>query len=346
MVKLGYNVTLFDIDNFIIKKGKKPFSKEAKEILSNEIVNYFIKLHNKEKYDIFFSYLHSGQIEPIVFKEIKKHIKTINYTTNFHQFPMYSEIANYVDLNIYISKIAKNGFDKIGAASYYMPLAANPEFYKRSENKTEDIVFIGSSYGNRPYYFWRVLQNGIKINLYGPGWERNESLRLRIRDLIQTSKYLLSGNNEKLRILFERQRTNVLLEINKKYSNSIFPSLTDNEFANKLSNSAIVINFNESRYNNDYLNHNVLFGCNLRDFESTMSGTFSLTQYSEELYDFFEEGKEVVSFKNEFELVDKLKYYKAHPIEREKIAYNGYLRAIKDHTWQNRFDKFFNYFNF
>jgi spore maturation protein CgeB len=136
------------------------------------------------------------------------------------------------------------------------------------------------------------------------------------------------------------------LEINKKYSNSIFPSLTDNEFANKLSNSAIVINFNESRYNNDYLNHNVLFGCNLRDFESTMSGTFSLTQYSEELYDFFEEGKEVVSFKNEFELVDKLKYYKAHPIEREKIAYNGYLRAIKDHTWQNRFDKFFNYFNF
>ena len=72
-----------------------------------------------------------------------------------------------------------------------------------------------------------------------------------------------------------------------------------------------------------------------------MTVTFSLTQYSYELEDFFVDGKEVVSFKNEYELIDKLKYYTAHMEQTEKIAYQGYLRAVKDHTWQNRFNKLF-----
>ena len=67
-----------------------------------------------------------------------------------------------VDLNIYISKIAKEGFDNIGAKSYYMPLAANPDFYTPLP-KTNKISFVGATYGQRPYYMWRLLQNNINV---------------------------------------------------------------------------------------------------------------------------------------------------------------------------------------
>lgn len=342
LIKLGHTVELFDIDSFVLKKGANPFSQKAKNILSNELISEFQNAKKKTCFDIFFSYLHEGQIEPAAVKDISKSVFFINYTTNYHQFSMYKEIAKYANLNIYISKIAKEGFDKIGASSYYMPLAANPDFYKPSKNKTKDIVFVGSTYGFRPYYNWRILQSGVDLKIYGPGWKAKNNGKTILRDFERMTKYFFLNREEKIRILDERMRMNILFEINKNYKSSVFEPLSDDRFIERLATASIVVNVNESRYNHDYYNPKVLFGCNLREFETTMSGTFSLTQYSDELEDFFVDGEEVVSFKNEHELIDKLKYYTSHTEEIEKIASQGYLRALKDHTWQNRFNKLFN----
>ncbi|MCK4826027.1 glycosyltransferase family 1 protein, partial [bacterium] len=38
-------------------------------------------------------------------------------------------------------------------------------------------------------------------------------------------------------------------------------------------------------------------------------------------------------------------YYMSNDIERERIARAGYERAIRDHTWQRRFEDFFNWLN-
>ena len=93
---------------------------------------------------------------------------------------MYKEIAKLANLNIFITKIAKEGFDGIGASSYYMPLAANPDFYKPSRNKTNHIVFVGSTYGFRPYYNWRILQSGLELKIYGPGWKRKNNINTQV----------------------------------------------------------------------------------------------------------------------------------------------------------------------
>jgi len=74
-----------------------------------------------------------------------------------------------------------------------------------------------------------------------------------------------------------------------------------------------------------------------------MSGALLLTQYSDELEYFYKDGEEVVSFKNEFEMVDKIKYYLSHPSELNKIAQNGNERARQEHTWENRFNQLFDY---
>ena len=146
LLDLGNDVTLLNVGDFVSKQGLKASSPKAKEFLSTELPIEFKKLNEQKKFDIFLSYLHNGQIFPSAFLEIKKAgVFVVNYTTNYHQFQMYEEIAKVVDLNIYITRIAKQGFDRIGAKNYYMPLAANPNYCKPTNKKENKAVFIGST---------------------------------------------------------------------------------------------------------------------------------------------------------------------------------------------------------
>jgi hypothetical protein len=78
---------------------------------------------------------------------------------------------------------------------------------------------------------------------------------------------------------------------------------------------------------------------NLRTFEICMSGNFQLMQYTPCIEDFFEIDKEIVCWKNKKELFKKVLYYLENEKEREKIAENGYKRAIENHTWSKRLDQ-------
>ncbi len=78
---------------------------------------------------------------------------------------------------------------------------------------------------------------------------------------------------------------------------------------------------------------------NLRTFEVSMSGGFQLMQYSPCLEEYFEIDKEIICWKKKKDLFQKILYYLENPIERDKIAKNGYRRAIEDHTWSKRFEE-------
>ena len=61
-------------------------------------------------------------------------------------------------------------------------MAANPGFYKNNKDKDIDLSFIGSAYGKRPYYLWRLLQSGLDVDINGFGWrfDKNFSNFLRL----------------------------------------------------------------------------------------------------------------------------------------------------------------------
>ncbi len=63
------------------------------------------------------------------------------------------------------------------------------------------------------------------------------------------------------------------------------------------------------------------------DCKQTMSGAFYLVEAFDELADFFEPDKEIVFFENSEELIEKSKYYLAHPLNRERIRQAGYLHV-------------------
>ena len=61
-----------------------------------------------------------------------------------------------------------------------------------------------------------------------------------------------------------------------------------------------------------------------RCFEIPASGTFMLSEYSSDLASMFKEGKDAEFFRDEGELIAKIKFYLDHDAEREGIAASGY----------------------
>jgi spore maturation protein CgeB len=343
LIETGHHIELFDPDEFLERQGLRRFTHDAKVALSDELPKIFSKRMEKTRFDYFISYLHSDWIYPDAMDDITKHVFTVNYTTNFHQFPIFREIGKKVHLNIYITKAAKDSFESLGVKSYWMPLAANPRFYRPSHSRNSDVVFVGLSYGSRPYMLWRVLQNGIALQVYGPGWMLQDSGKSFLRDSLELGKAAIAGKEKKIRILNERLRVTIIKKMAAENPGHLHEFLADEKYAKIISEAGIVINSAESRFDGDFLNHRVLLGCNLRDFEVTMSGSCLCTQYSDELPIFFEEEKEVISFRNEYELVEKLKFYSLHVRERDRIAAAGHKRALRDHTWKNRFEGLFSF---
>jgi spore maturation protein CgeB len=70
---------------------------------------------------------------------------------------------------------------------------------------------------------------------------------------------------------------------------------------------------------------------NMRVFETLGAGTFLLTEPYDNITAMFEPGRELETFADEKELVDKILYYLAHPREREDIARRGRMRCLGEH---------------
>jgi hypothetical protein len=75
----------------------------------------------------------------------------------------------------------------------------------------------------------------------------------------------------------------------------------------------------------------------LRDFDAPMSGSFYLTQENPDLGLVYNVGKEVETWRDLPQLVEKCRRYLADDAERERIAAAGRARAVAEHTWSCRF---------
>ncbi|MCL5962157.1 MAG: glycosyltransferase, partial [Chloroflexi bacterium] len=76
---------------------------------------------------------------------------------------------------------------------------------------------------------------------------------------------------------------------------------------------------------------------NMRVFEGTASGALMLTDSGANgLNDLFEVGREVVVFKDDDDLLEKIAYYLAHEDERRQIAEAGHRRTQAQHTYVHR----------
>lgn len=78
-----------------------------------------------------------------------------------------------------------------------------------------------------------------------------------------------------------------------------------------------------------------------RIFQVLNAGGFLLTEYTPGLEDFFLLNRELVSFKDVDEMIDKIQYYLRHDEERRKIARTGWEKATSRYTPFNMMSEIF-----
>jgi spore maturation protein CgeB len=72
-----------------------------------------------------------------------------------------------------------------------------------------------------------------------------------------------------------------------------------------------------------------------------MSGGFYLTEYQDELGEFFDVDSEIVCYRSKEELLEKIRFYLKRRDLRNQIRQAGRRRCLNDHTWEKRFERVF-----
>ena len=73
-----------------------------------------------------------------------------------------------------------------------------------------------------------------------------------------------------------------------------------------------------------------------RLFETAACGSFQLTDSNPRLAEFYEDGREIVTFAGLDDLLQKIEHYLKHDSEREAIAEAGYRKTRECHSWERR----------
>lgn len=73
-----------------------------------------------------------------------------------------------------------------------------------------------------------------------------------------------------------------------------------------------------------------------RVFDIMACGGFVLTNYQPEIDDLFEIGREIEVFRDQSELLEKVRWYLSHEQERLQIAINGYQKVCQAHNYPTR----------
>ena len=94
--------------------------------------------------------------------------------------------------------------------------------------------------------------------------------------------------------------------------------------------------FHYSKINLNITSKSIRSGLPLRIFDILGCGGFCLTNYQEELPNYFQSGKDLVYYTSEEDLLDKTEYYMTHEKEREEIAHNGYETVKQYHNYPER----------
>jgi spore maturation protein CgeB len=344
LVELGHEVVLVPAEEG--RQAMQCGDGRARAVFSQKLLDTFRREHAKKPFDLFFAYLMDGMAEAGVIDEIRKtDVPTCNFScNNAHQFCLVDELSPHFDYNLHSEKDAREKFLAIGANPLWWPMASNPKYFKpRDLPRTIDVSFVGGSYALRARYIAHLLENGVNVHAYGPRWRRVARTHWRAiakrylflwRALVAVSPETQVRASAMLADYDFRHRLSV------RFTNNVHAPVPDDELIALYSRSHISLGFLDVYDRHDH-SRAVLQHLHLREFEAPMSGALYCTGYMDELAEFFEPDKEVLVYRNQHELLDKVRYYLAHSDEAERIRHAGHMRALRDHTYHRRFETLF-----
>jgi spore maturation protein CgeB len=197
------------------------------------------------------------------------------------------------------------GLRKYGIHATYLPMAYDPDTYFKLEDETyiRDISFVGalSDYPERKKILELIISRhkNLKLEIWGTAW---------------------TWYNPFLQYEYKIKRR----ALGKHIHNYNIPP----EEVNKVYNATKICLNMHHRQSKE--------GVNPRTFEILGAGAFQLIDHKKELEKLFDIGREIVCYKNEADLLDKIEYYLENEDERNKIARRGHEIVTNKHTYKHR----------
>ncbi len=300
--------------------------------------------------DLFYGYLYSSVVYPETIDEIRRSgVPTVNFScNNVHQFDLVEAIAPHFDLCVVPEKQAVESFRKVGARPVRIQLAANPEIYRSYPLLRDvDVAFVGQRYADRADFMVHLYRHGVGVRAWGAGWQVQKRL-----DLATFKAALALVEDERLdgvrRLLKRRTGSERALAPAAAVADpalerdvAVFggPRLLQTDLIKTFSRSHISLGF--ATAGDSHRGPRRLTHLRLREFEAPMSGGLYMTERQEELEEYFTIGREVLCYEHRDDLLEQVRYYLAHPEQAERIRRAGHERALREHTWQQRFHELF-----
>ena len=136
----------------------------------------------------------------------------------------------------------------------------------------------------------------------------------------------------------ERERKTVLKRLSKEFNVDVYtrsnvsmlPDIKYHEGALTLTEMPVI--FHESKINLNITSKAIRSGLPLRLFDSLGCSGFTITNYQEEIFNYFTNGYDLVVYESYDHLLELCRYYLEHEDERAEIAKNGHDKVKKYHN--------------
>ena len=291
------------------------FQEQGKECMNKQLLNMI----RMEVPDLVLFVPYTDQFIPEVIDEINKRTVTIGYF--FDDIWRAEYCGFWAEHFTYVTTSDINGVKRWQDKGYnnfiYSPFGCNHRFFvKKDLDKIYDVSFIG---GRHPYRAWvvnRLRKAGVDVNAWGYGWPNG---RLSFEAMVD---------------VFNQSRINLNLSNNESWDFRYIFSLTRpvKETLSVMKSTIRATTIKDAK---------IYEQVKARHFEINACGGFQLSYYVEGLESHYHIGNEIAIYESVDALTDKVKYYLKNEDEREGIAQNGYMRALRDHTMEKRFQNIF-----
>lgn len=267
---------------------------------------------------------------------------------NTHNPYLHKSSIKYFDLIYLTSPENKSYYDQYGAKKIMIgAYAANPgNFQPKWKSNQNHVSFIGSIYGFRKKVIHEILESNIPLLITKEPYMMNnipKILKDETRNIPRISSILRKCNDPIQRKLILSKILSFYFEykledfdMNSECLKLIQPPNFQN-LRRIYEECKLSLNVAELR-NTGYL-RSPIYKLHLRTFEIPMFGGLQLMKDNPLIRNYFEPDKEIILYQNFTELKEKCIFY-LKPQNTEivnKLKFNAYNRATKDHCWINRF---------
>ncbi len=369
--QLGHEIVESDVDLLPASRFMHiPNSFTAEEVavradITQRILDDICAAHKQKPIDLFLSYFYNSHFDPAGFDKLRELcIPSVNFFCNsIYQFQLVRDIARGADFSWHAEKDARALYLEVGANPVWVQMGADPHVYHPIEGVGRERVacFVGQRYADRDRWAAALTEANIPLVLYGPGWNVSSAIESHLA--VDSREYLgrrhppagsgrayidtvarnwrnagvIRGTFRTVKQMNYRRESRRLSSLLAKHARG---SVSFEKQKEVFARSEVVLNFSnvwaDGRPGSKLVPH-----VRLRDFEAPMCRSCYLTGRTDEIEEFYEIGKEIEVYRNEIQLIDKVRFYLSHPIAAEKLREAGYKRAIHDHTWKRRFEELF-----